>query len=79
MDNSNLLFSTINRFGSGFSSIYVLRFLIYFIMFTLVTAILVGVWVNCTDPERRKRMRYGRDGLQLVTYQRPESIFTTSN
>lgn len=79
MDNSNLLFSTINRFGSGISSVYVLRFFVYFIMFTLFMAIVVGIWASCSDPDRRKKMRYGREGLQLITYQRPGGIFTTSN
>jgi len=79
MDNSNLLFSTINRFGSGFSTIYVLRFLIYFILFTLVMAILVGIWATFSDPNKRKKVQYGRDGIQLITYQRPGGIFTTNN
>lgn len=79
MDNSNMLFSQINRFGQGINSIYVLRFFVYFVIFTLVMALVVGIWANCSDPDRRKKMRYGRDGLQLITYQRPGGIFTTNN
>ncbi len=60
MDNNNLLFSTINRFGSAINSIYVLRFFIYFILFTLVMAIIVGLWATWSDPDRRKQFRYGR-------------------
>ena len=79
MDTSNLLFSTINRFGSGISTIYVLRFFIYFMLFTIIMAIFVGIWANCSDPNRRKKVHYGRDGIQLITYQRPGGIFVANN
>jgi hypothetical protein len=77
MDQSTLLFSTINRFGSGFSSIYVLRFFVYFILFTIVMAFVVGIWASFSDPNRRNKLHYGREGIQLITYQRPGGILTT--
>ncbi len=79
MTQSTLLFSTINRFSSGISSIYVLRFFVYFIIFTIVMALLVGIWANFSDPARRNKLQYGREGIQLITYQRPGGIFTTNN
>lgn len=60
MNKSNLLFSTINRFGSGISSVHVLRFFLYFFIFTVVMALIVGIWANFSDPKRRNKFQYGR-------------------
>jgi hypothetical protein len=60
MNKSNLLFSTINRFGSGISSVHVLRFFLYFFIFTVVMALIVGIWANFSDPTRRNKFQYGR-------------------
>lgn len=79
MNKSNLLFSTINRFGTGISSVHVMRFFLYFFIFTVVMALIVGIWANFSDPTRRNKVQYGREGIQLITYQRPGGIFTTNN
>lgn len=79
MDQQTLLFSPVNRFGNNFSSIYLLRFFVYFFIFTIVMAILVGIWASFSDPTRRNKVQYGRDGIQLITYQRPGGILTTHN
>lgn len=60
MDQSTFLFSPVNRFGNKFSSIYVLRFLAYFALFTIVMAIIVGIWASLSDPNRRNKVSYGR-------------------
>lgn len=60
MNKSNLLFSTINRFGTGISSVHVMRFFVYFFIFTVVMALIVGIWANFSDPTRRNKVQYGR-------------------
>ncbi len=79
MNQNTLLFSKTNRFMSDFSSIYVIRFFVYFFIFTVVVAMIVGIWANFTDPNRRNKVRYNdREGIQLITYQRPGGILTTN-
>lgn len=60
MDQSTFLFSRVNRFGNGFGSIYVLRFFVYFALFTLLMAVGVGLWASLSDPNRRSKVLYGR-------------------
>lgn len=79
MDQQTLLYSAVNRFGNSFSSIYLLRFFVYFLIFTVIMAIIVGIWASFSDPNRRNKVQYGREGIQLITYQRPGGILTTHN
>lgn len=63
MKQQTLLFSSINKFGTGLSTIFVLRFFIYFIIFTIVVAIFVGIWASFSHPIRRNKLLYGREGV----------------
>ena len=40
-------------------------------LFTVIVAIIVGIWANFSDPNKRNTIRYGREGIKLITYQRP--------
>ncbi len=56
MNKQNLLFSPVNRFNSEFSSIYALRFVVYFCLFTIVMAIVVAFWQAVSDPSRKNKI-----------------------
>jgi hypothetical protein len=47
-------------------------------IFTVIVAILVGIWANFADPSRKNKINYGPNGIQLITYQRPGGILTTN-
>jgi hypothetical protein len=49
MNQNSLLYSKVNRFSDNFSTIYVIRFIVYFFIFTVVAAIFVGIWANLTN------------------------------
>jgi len=42
-------------------------------------AVFVGIWASMSNPDRRNKIHYGREGIQLITYQRPGGILTTNN
>lgn len=71
MKNSRLLFSPINRYPSESYGVYVVRFLIGFGIFTVVSAICVMVWQMFNDPFKKNKLTYSQDGgVRLVSYQK---------
>ena len=73
MQKHIMIVSPINRFpDSFFSSVYVIRFIVMFFLFTVCTGIGVGIWQNFANPNLRNKIRRDEDGgINLMRYNRP--------
>lgn len=69
---NRIFYSPTNKFPSSFSSVYIIRFLVGFALFTVVVAIGAMIYQTFNDPYRKNRITYGHEGIRLVPeYQRP--------
>lgn len=68
MADKKMFFSPINRFPSENYGVYVVRFFVGFGIFMIVTAIGAMIWQMCSDPYQKNKLRFGQEGIQLVSY-----------
>lgn len=71
MAKPSLLFSPVNRFTPEITTVSLLRFVIFFLLFMLAACVCVVVWQQFNNPDRTRRFTRGKDGVRLVAYQRP--------
>lgn len=69
-----MYFSPINRFPSETYGVYVIRFLVGFGLFTVVSAIGAMIWQTFNDPFRKNKLMLDQDGVRLVEYHRPNEF-----
>jgi hypothetical protein len=67
----SILFSPVNRFTPEITSVSILRFFIFFLLFMFSACVCVAVWQQFNNPDRKRRFTRGKDGVKLVAYQRP--------
>ena len=76
MDNNKVLYSPVNRFPTSyFNGVYLIRFIGIFGLIVLVVALTSMIWQAYTDPLRKKRIRYGHEGIRLVPYRRNDDDY----
>ncbi len=66
MGMKKMYFSPINRFPSETYGVYVIRFLVGFGIFTVVSAIGAMIWQTFNDPFRKNKLMLDQDGVRLV-------------
>lgn len=71
MGKSSLLFSPVNRFTPEITTVSILRFIIFFLLFMVSACVCVVVWQQFNNPDRTRRFTRGKEGVKLVAYQRP--------
>ena len=69
MQRKRLMYSPINRYPSEFNTVYIVRFLVGFGLFTILVAVIAMVWQTFSDPDRKNRIVYDHEGIRLVPYQ----------
>lgn len=74
MDKPSILFSPINRFTPEITTVSILRFLIMFLLFMFAACICVIIWQQFNNPDRTRRLRSDKNGVRLVSYQRPSEF-----
>lgn len=74
MAKSNLLFSPINRFTPEITTVALLRFVIFFLLFMFSACICIIIWQQFNNPDKTRRFTRGKDGVKLVAYQRPNEF-----
>lgn len=71
MVKPSILFSPVNRFTPEITTVSILRFVIFFVLFMVAACVCVVVWQQFNNPQRTRRFTRGKDGVKLVAYQRP--------
>lgn len=69
-----MLFSALNRFPPENLSVYVVRVLVAFGLFTFVSAVVVMIWQFFGDPFKKNKISYEDDGLHVSSYERPNEL-----
>lgn len=70
MAKKTILFSPINRFTPEITTVNILRFVIFFLLFMVSACVCIVIWQQFSNPDRTKRFTRGKNGVRLVAYQR---------
>ena len=70
-----MLFSPLNRYPSESYGVYIVRIMVGFFFFMIVSAVFVMIWQTFNDPFQKNKISFSQDGVRLVSYQRAGSEF----